>query len=197
MLGEGETMSWLEDDIISWSSGSTRETPSHKPWQTEKQVKYTERLDRCNNFREVFQLVKRSVKETLGLERAGLMLFLADMPYVVGAYHQVGTNNIVMNRALLNHVLETSQSMREANSFIYSILTHEYLHALGRIDEREARELAYRISKETFGEDHLATRMAASSPWQFLRPPSFEIVGPPGLPSVVRDFEPPPFGYIS
>jgi hypothetical protein len=125
------------------------------------------------------------------------MLFLADLPYAVGAYHQVGTNNIVMNRALLDHVLETSEASRQANSFIYSILTHEYLHSLGYINEEEARELTYRISKETFGEGHLATKMAASNPWQYIKPPPREIQDVQRPLSVVRDFEPPPFGIFS
>lgn len=190
-------MSWSEDDVIGWSNSSSEESADPTPWLAEKQARYVEGLDRCSNFREVFQLVKRSVKETLKLERTGLMLFLADMPYMVGAYHQVGTNNIVMNRILLNHVLETSEAKREANSFIYSILTHEYIHALGYINEREARELTYQVSKETFGEEHLTTRMAASSPWHFIKPIPFGTPDIPRPPTVVRDFEPPPFGYIS
>jgi len=190
-------MSRSEDDAISWSNNTSEEMANQVPLEAEKQARYVERLDRCRNFREVFQLVKQSVKETLKLERTGLMLFLADMPSPIGAYHQVGTNNIVMNRILLDHVLETSEATREANSFIYSILTHEYIHALGYLNEREARELTYQVSKETFGEEHLATRMAASSPWRYIKPPPFEAMGITRPPSVVRDFEPPPFGYIS
>ena len=190
-------MSWSEDDIVGWSGGSTEESTDNTLGPGEKQTKYAECLDNCRNFREVFQLVKKSVKETLKLERTGLMLFLADMPYAVGAYHPVGTNNIVMNRMLLDHVLETAEAAREANSFIYSILTHEYLHALGCLDEGEARALTYRVSKETFGDGHLAARMAVSTPWQYIKPIPFDAQGIQRPPSVVRDFEPPPFGYIS
>jgi len=190
-------MIYPEDDIISWSNSESEESVNSEPWPAEREAEYIERLDRCSNFREIFQLVKQSVKESLKQERAGLMLFLADMTYRVGAYHQVGTNNIVMNRLLLNHVLETSETMRDANAFIYSILTHEYIHALGYINEREARELTYQVSKETFGEEHLATRMAATSPWQYIKPIHIESPSVQRPPSVVRDFEPPPFGYIS
>lgn len=190
-------MSPRENDIVSWSNGVSEKTEANMESQNEKQEKYVEALDRCKNFREVFQLVKRSVKETLKLERTGLMLFLADLPYMVGAYHQLGTNNIVMNRGLLNHVLETSETSRQANSFIYSILTHEYLHSLGHVNEEEARRLTYRTSKEAFGEKHLATKMAASNPWQYIKPPPQKIQGIQRPPSVVRDFEPPPFGIFS
>jgi hypothetical protein len=102
-----------------------------------------------------------------------------------------------MNRILLDHVLETSENSRETNSFIYSILTHEYLHALGFINEKEARELTYKISKEIFGEDHLTTKMAISNPWQYIKPPTQinqDIQRPP---SIVKDFESPPFGIFS
>jgi len=163
----------------------------------EKQAEYAENLDRCRNFREVFQIVKRSVKESLRSERFGLMLFLADLPYNVGAYHQIGTNNIVMNRVLLDHVLSTSEDTRQANSFIYSILTHEYLHSLGYLKEEDARGLTYRISRDTFGNEHLATRMAASNPWQYIKQPERVMNDIQRPTSVVRDFEPPPFGIIS
>ena len=163
----------------------------------EKQAEYAETLDRCRNFREVFQIVKRSVKESLKSERVGLMLFLSDLPYNVGAYHQIGTNNIVMNRVLLDHVLDTSEDARQANSFVYSILTHEYLHSLGYLKEKDVRELTYRISRDTFGDEHLATRMAASNPWQYIKQPQRIMNDAQRPTSVVRDFEPPPFGIIS
>lgn len=190
-------MSWSGDDIVGWSNRTSETVENQIASKDEKQTKYIVDLDGCKNFKEVFQIVKRSVKETIKLERAGLMLFLADLPYRVGAYHELGTNNIVMNRILLDHVLETSDGSREANSFIYSILTHEYLHALGYINEEEAREQTYRISKETFGEEHLTTKMAVSNPWQYIKPPTeinHDVQRPP---SVVRDFEPPPFGIFS
>jgi hypothetical protein len=185
----------MSDDIVNWSGNPSQEDSIASNWK--KQSESVENLEKCKNFKEVFQLVKQSVKETLKLERTGLMLFLADMPYMVGAFHQVGTNNIVMNRMLLDHVLDTSETTKEANSFIYSILTHEYLHALGYLDEREARDLTYRVSKETFGETHLATKMAASSPWQYIKPIPYESRDIQRPTSVVRDFEPPPFGLIS
>ena len=52
------------------------------------------------------------------------------------------------------------KSKQEVNAFIYSILLHEYLHSLGYKDELEVRRLTYMISKETLGENHVATRMA-------------------------------------
>ncbi len=42
----------------------------------------SEGLDRSFNFSEVFQLVKKSVKNSLGKRRTGLMLGLADLRIV-------------------------------------------------------------------------------------------------------------------
>ena len=166
-------------------------------WLTEKQEDHTTRLDQCKDFKDIFQLVKRSVKETLGLERTGLMLYLTDMPMAVGAYTQVGSNSIVMNSSLLEHVMNTSPNRRKVNSFVYSILTHEYIHTLGCPDERRARQLTYVVSKETFGDGHLATKMAAESPWRYIKPFGCDTPELRRLPRIVANFEEIPFGYIS
>lgn len=51
----------------------------------------------------------------------------------------------------------------EINSYVYSLLLQEYLHALGYVDEKMVRKLVHQVSLETFGEDHPATRIAAKS----------------------------------
>ncbi|MCJ7759940.1 hypothetical protein MUP59_02205 [Candidatus Bathyarchaeota archaeon] len=188
-------MKETSDDVLNYSNLSSGKMDALS--QEDRHAGYIRNLDGCSNFKEVFQIVKRSVKESLNTERVGLMLFLSDLPYNVGAYHQVGTNNIVMNRVLLDHVLEIAEDTRQANSFIYSILMHEYLHSLGYLHEEDARGLAYRISRDTFGDEHLVTRMAASNPWQYIKPPHRGMNDIQRPTSVVRDFEPPPFGIIS
>ena len=165
---------------------------------TDNHADHTDRLDKCENFQEVFSLVKRSVKETLGRERAGLMLYLADLPLGLGAYHEVGSNGIVMNRALLEQVKRTADSKREINSFVYSILLHEYIHTLGCIDETETRRLTYMVSRETFGFDHIATKMAEDGPWAYLKLyPQSRTYGYGRDVEIVKDFEVPDCRYIS
>jgi hypothetical protein len=122
----------------------------------------------CENFGDVFEIVKRSVKEYLGKERAGLMLLLADLPLRLGAFHGVGTNSIVMNRTLLDRIVKSGHSRLEVNSFIYSILLHEYLHSLGLIEESEVRRLVRDISTATFGDDHPTSKIATNGPWTML-----------------------------
>ncbi|MEM3032353.1 MAG: hypothetical protein QXK39_05520 [Nitrososphaerota archaeon] len=127
-------------------------------------MKYAQELDEAKGFGEVFEVARRAVRNILGEYRAGLSLFLAEMPPHIGAYHEVGTNVIVMNRMLVTMVAERAQTRRQTNAFIFAILLHEYLHALGHLDEGEVRALAYRLSREALGEDHEATTMAAHGP---------------------------------
>lgn len=158
---------------------------------------YASRLDRCENFQDVFSLVKRSVKASLRLERVGLMLYLMDLPLGVGAFHEVDSNGIVMNRALLEQVIQSADSTREINSFVYSILLHEYIHTLGCIDEIETRRLTYLVSRETFGSDHIATKMAEVGPWAYMKiNPVYGSHGYEREIEIVRDFEVPEHRYI-
>lgn len=129
---------------------------------------YDTALRESNDFREVFEVVRRSVKEFLGAERTGLELYLRDLPLGVGAFHKVGTNVIVMNRALIDWVVESQVALNEMKSFVYSILLHEYLHSLGIYDELQVRRLTYQISREALGEAHPATVLAKKGPWVIL-----------------------------
>ncbi len=168
------------------------------PWVDQgRQAASGRQLDRCQDFRAVFTLVKRSVKEVLNRERTGLLLYLRDLPLRVGAYHQLGTNAIILNRVLLEQVVQTTASREEVNAFLYYILLHEYLHTLGFIDERRVRALTAEITAETFGPRHVATRMAAEGPWARIKINPF--VAPrvhERAVEIVRDFEDPPSMYI-
>ncbi|MDQ1281050.1 MAG: hypothetical protein QG670_2314 [Thermoproteota archaeon] len=159
---------------------------------------YASKLDSCKNFQEVFILVKKSVKESLGLERVGLMLYLMDLPLNLGAFHEVGSNGIVMNRTLLEQVMSSTESKREVNSFVYSILLHEYIHTLGCLDEGKTRQLTYTVSRDMLGPEHIATKMADAGPWAYLKinPTSRDFNHDRGM-ELVRDFEVPEHRYIS
>jgi len=151
---------------------------------------YRSRLDMAQGFGDVWEIVKDSVRDSLGEHRVGMMLFLDDLPLQLGAYHPLGTNNIVLNRTLVQIVKAATKSNRLVNAFVYSLLVHEYLHALGHVPEVEVRPLVYKISKECFGEDHIVTRLAEKSPWALLKGvPLSEIEAPKRVIEIVRDFE--------
>ena len=157
---------------------------------------YRSRINKAEGFSEVWEIVKDTVEDSLGEHRRGMMLFLDNLPLHLGAYHPFGTNNIVLNRTLVE-IVEAAKSKRLVNAFVYSMLVHEYLHALGHISEAEVRSLAYRISRECFGEDHIVTRLAERSPWVLLREiPLRGIEAPRRAMEIVKDFEKPNEKYI-
>lgn len=117
------------------------------------------------DFDKIFNVVKASVRKVTGKERAGLGLALSDLPATLGAFWQVGGNYIVMNEILVNEMARLSSTFTVFNSFIYMILTHEYLHSLGYIDEMEARRMTAMVAKEAFGEEHDAYKMSAGDVW--------------------------------
>lgn len=127
-------------------------------------MQIVEELDKSRNFGDVFELVKKAAERSLGRRRAGLMLYLAELPRQVGAFHTLGTNGIVMNKSALNMVTRSARSLREINGYVFSILLHEYLHALGYVPERTVRPLVYEICKENLGADHPATRISKEGP---------------------------------
>jgi hypothetical protein len=149
-----------------------------------------ERLNNAQGFSEVWEIVKDNVKTALNKQRRGMMLFLDDMPLRLGAYHPLGTNNIVLNRALVQIVEAATKSKKLLNAFVYTILLHEYLHALGHVGEAEVRSLVYKVSKEYFGEEHIATRLAKQGPWSLLRGlPLDALQAPKRVMEIVKDFE--------
>jgi len=153
-------------------------------------MNYTQELDHCEDFGDVFELVKKSVKESLGQWRGGLMLYLADLPIYIGAFHGVGSNAIVMNRRLLDLAIKSSRSRREVNSYVFYILLHEYLHSLGYIDEGAVRRLVHSVAERTFGEEHPTTQIALTGPVAILsrmRQPAEESYGSDM--EIVRDFD--------
>lgn len=151
-------------------------------------------LENCNDFGEIFSLVKKAVNKSLGEHRVGLMLYLGNLPMGIGAFHPLGTNDIVLNRRLLNRI-SREKSSSERRAFIFSILLHEYLHSLGYVDEREVRGLVYQICAENFGKEHYVTEAAFTGPWADLSEVDLEELGDLDL-ELIRDFERTNHSYI-
>jgi len=122
-------------------------------------------LDAPLNFDHVFRVVRSTVRGVLGRERPGLGLALSDLPASLGAYWPVTGNLIVMNESLVDAMRAHARSPREFNSFVYVILAHEYLHALGYLSESQVRPLTAQVARAAFGPEHPATRMAEGNIW--------------------------------
>jgi hypothetical protein len=158
---------------------------------------HSSKLEGAKGYGEVWEIVKDTVKNFLGKHRVGMMLFIDDLPLNLGAYHPVGTNNIVLNKSLVEIVAAATKTKLEVNAFIYTLLAHEYVHALGYLSEAEARRLVYQISSFSFGRNHLATRLARNSPWSLLKGvPINSLTAPKSGMEVVRDFEKPNQDYV-
>jgi len=152
--------------------------------------KYRTSLENAKSYGEIWDLVKDNVEFSLHKRRSGMMLFLDDLPIQLGAYHPIGTNNIVLNRRLVQTVEASSKSQRAVNALIYNLLLHEYLHALGKYSEIDVRRQVYEIAYKCFGEDYVVTALAKKSPWTLLRGIPLEAVNSPKrVMEIVKDFE--------
>ncbi len=118
------------------------------------------------------------------------MLFLDDLPVQMGAYHPVGTNNIVLNRVLVQIVEAALASKRVVNALIYNLLVHEYLHALGEYSEVQVRRVVVRVARSCFGDDYIVTEVAKKSPWVLLKGIPLEAINAPKqVMEIVKNFE--------
>ncbi|MBS7288704.1 MAG: hypothetical protein KIH01_08200 [Candidatus Freyarchaeota archaeon] len=120
-----------------------------------------EKVDGADTISDVFGVVERVVLEELNAHRP-VMLGLADLgvqgSFMIGAFHPVGSNLIVLNRAPLERI-GASAPKALFNAYCFHILLHEYLHSLGVLNEQLVREMVYEISKKFLGEEHPATLM--------------------------------------
>jgi hypothetical protein len=159
---------------------------------------YCSRLEKAKDYGEIWDVVKETTKRSLGQYRASMMLFLDDLPLNIGAYHPMGTNNLVLNRALVQIAEAATNSRKLVNSFIYILLLHEYLHALGYVAEEDVRPLVYEVSRKSFGENSLPSKLAEKGPWELLKGvPLSAIQAPKRVMEIVKDFEKTSQKYIS
>ncbi len=159
--------------------------------------KLAKKLDEAASYGEVWQIVKDTVDAAFAKRRSSMMLFLDDLPLQIGAYYPVGTNNIVLNRRLVDIVEATLSDKKTVNALVYNLLLHEYLHALGELSEVEVRRQVVAVATKSFGEEHSATVLAKKSPWILLKDIPLEAaIAPKRVMQIVRDFEKTTSKYI-
>jgi len=159
---------------------------------------YIEKLNVCNNFGDIFELGKEIIYKSLKIRRAGLSLYLQDLDSYVLAYYIVGSNSIVVNRAVLEAIYSLNKGKEYVNSYLFVVLTHEYLHSLGIYSERMLRKIQYEICKEYFGEDHLTTKMIDKGLFEvFPELFNLKIIPKNRRIEIVRDFDRSSITYIS
>ncbi len=156
---------------------------------------FDEQLENSRDYGDVFDVVKKAVKRSIGRERAGLMLYLGNLPLRIGAFHGVGSNGIVVNRRLLNSI--SFETIAELNSYVFTLLLHEYLHSLGYMDERNVRGLVYEISRDAFGDDHPTARFARDPPLPRIPPSELQPRNEEPELEIIRDFDRSNLSYIN
>ncbi len=126
---------------------------------------YSIRLEEARTLPDIFEVVKSLVSEKTGQSRGGLMLGMANLGNhpqgFFGGFFAVGSNVIVLNKIPLQRIKETRPDLYKPYAF--HILLHEYIHSLGHLDESQVRARVYQISRDAFGEEHLATQIAAGT----------------------------------
>jgi hypothetical protein len=114
------------------------------------------------NLIETFEEVKKAVQKNEKRSRGGLMLGLqeigASLEGFIGAYYPVASNIIIVNKTPLRRILETNKTLLKP--YVFHVLLHEYIHALGYLDEETTGKKTYEISKKQFGEHHIITEFS-------------------------------------
>ncbi len=133
--------------------------------ETNKLKNFQARLESAKTLADIFEIVKSAVWESRRKSRGGIMLGLANLGNhpqgFFGAFYPVGSNVIVMNKIPLQRIMETRKELYKP--YIFHILLHEYLHTLGYLSEDAVRQMVFEITRDAFGEEHLATRIAADT----------------------------------
>ncbi len=123
------------------------------------------RLENAKTLADIFEVVKAAVWTSRRSSRGGIMLGLANLGNhpqgFFGAFYPVGTNVIVMNKIPLARIKDTMPELYKP--YIFHVLLHEYLHTLGYMDESGVRRMVLEITREVFGEEHLATKIATDT----------------------------------
>jgi hypothetical protein len=127
-----------------------------------------------------------------------MMLFLDDLPPQLGAYYPVGTNNIVLNRRLVDAAEVALKDPQMVNALVYNLLLHEYLHALGELGEAEVRRQVVEVAEKCFGDEHAVTVLARQSPWVLFKdlPLDAIAIAPKRAMQIVPNFEKSTDSYV-
>lgn len=125
-------------------------------------MNFSERLEKTKNIKQIFELVKEAVKDTMNESRAGLdigFMELGNTPTdVTGAFYPIESNIIILNKTPIRRLTETDNKL--IKPYLFTVILHEYLHSLGYLDELSTRQLAFQVCNEIFGQEHRSTKIA-------------------------------------
>jgi hypothetical protein len=142
---------------------TTTDADGKKEGCEEREVsRYLADYEAAESLPDMFEVVKDIVECELGRHRGGLMLGFVDLGIshggFVGAYFVVGGNAIVVNRTALAAI--RSRQPELVKPYQFYLLLHEFLHAVGVLDEAECRGTAAALAARAFGDEHEVTRIS-------------------------------------
>lgn len=148
---------------------NTVKTDKMKTENIQTRTTFHTRLDNAKTLADIFEVVKSAVWESRRKSRGGLMLGLANLGNnpqgFFGAFYPVGSNVIVMNKIPLERIKETRPEIYKP--YIFHVLLHEYMHTLGYLDESGVRKMVLEITRDVFGDEHIATGIAKDTAHYF------------------------------
>ncbi len=115
------------------------------------------------DYSSIYEFVTKVIKYFLNRSRYGILLGLVELGYqrgnFIGGFHLVGTNEIYLNKSALRVMRnETTADLYQA--YLFHLLLHESIHAIGYSDEHKTRDLVRRISLVLFGTRHPVGKLA-------------------------------------
>ena len=115
------------------------------------------------DYSQLFDLIRRIVSNTLKKSHSGILLGLEDLGFhprgFVGGYHRVGTNEIYLNRNVLQ-IMREETPKAHYKAYLFHLLLHEYIHSVGVLDEQETRDITKAISRAIFNTKHPVYKIA-------------------------------------
>jgi hypothetical protein len=153
-------------DNIFYNKDNLHKTPFISSIEKQQQQHYYQsKLLHVKDYNETFELVKSTIDKKFKMHRAGLSLILQVLPTQLGAYHILGSNMIIVNKRILD-IIKSKKSLLEYNAYLFMVLSHEYLHSFGIMDEIQVRQMTYDLCSSFLGENHFASIIARDEPWK-------------------------------
>ncbi len=128
-----------------------------------------------HDYSHLFDLIRRIVRDLIGKSHPGILLGLEDLGVnsqgFIGGYHRLGTNEIYLNRNVLQ-IMKDDTPEEHYKAYLFHLLLHEYIHSVGISDEEKRQSLTRKITITIFGTQHPVAKISifglnALFPYQF------------------------------
>ncbi len=115
-----------------------------------------------HDYSHLLDLIRRIVQEHSEKSHPGILLGLEDLGFnpkgFIGGYHRVGTNEIYLNRNVLQ-IMKDDTPDEHYKAYLFHLLLHEYIHSVG-FNEEDTEKETYKTSITIFGTRHPVAKIA-------------------------------------